>query len=76
VKWRVGLRPEAITDLDEAASWYESKSVGLGMDFIRQVGVAISELGLSPLIPRLRHRSAGIRWVYPRRFPYRIVYRG
>ena len=36
---------------------------------------AISTLHVSPLTPRLRHRTAGIRWIWSRRFPYRILYR-
>lgn len=74
MKWRIELRPEAITDLDDAAAWYEEKSAGLGRDLVRQISAAISRLGLTPLTPRLRHRSAGVRWIYPKRFPYRIVY--
>jgi len=75
MKWRIELRPEAIADLDDAAAWYEEKNSGLGQDFVRQVSAAISRLALAPLMPRLRHRSAAIRWIYPRRFPYRIIYR-
>lgn len=75
MRWRIGLRPGAIADLDEAAIWYEEKSAELGRDFVREVSVAISSLVLGPLTLRLRHRKAGVRWVYPRRFPYRIIYR-
>jgi plasmid stabilization system protein ParE len=75
MKWQIELRPEAIADLDDAAAWYEGKSAGLGRDLVREVSAAISSLALGPLTLRLRHRSAGIRWIYPRRFPYRIVYR-
>jgi plasmid stabilization system protein ParE len=75
MSWRVELRPEALAELDDAAAWYEEKSTGLGRDFVREISQAISTLGLSPLTPRLRHRSTGVRWIYPRRFPYRIVYR-
>lgn len=75
MRWRIELRPQAIADLDDAAAWYEERSAGLGRDFVREIGAAISGLALAPLTPRLRHRSAGIRWVYPKRFPYRIIYR-
>lgn len=75
MKWRIELRPAAIADLDDAAAWYEERSAGFGRDFVREISVAISSLALVPLVPRLRHRSAGVRWVYSRRFPYRIIYR-
>ena len=75
MKWRIDLRPQALAELDDAAAWYEEKRAGLGRDFVREISAAISALGLAPLTPRLRHRTAGIRWVFPRRFPYRIIYR-
>ena len=75
MKWRIELRPAAVADLDDAAAWYDEKSFGLGQDFVKEIMVAISSLALMPLLPRLRHRTTGIRWVYPRRFPYRIIYR-
>lgn len=75
MNWQISLRPEAIADLDDAAAWYEARSAGLGRDFVREISAAISRLTVAPLIPRLRHRSAGIRWVRAKRFPYRIIYR-
>lgn len=73
--WQIDLRPMALADLNDAAAWYEEKSVGLGRELVREVSVAISSLAVSPLVPRLRHRTTGIRWIFPRRFPYRIIYR-
>lgn len=75
MNWRVELSLEALADIDEAASWYEEKSRRLGRDFVREVSTAISSLLLGPLTPRLRHRTAGIRWAFSKRFPYRIIYR-
>lgn len=42
---------------------------------VRDVSHAISSLADGPLALRLRHRRLGVRWVFPKRFPYRIVYR-
>jgi len=75
MKWRIELRPQALAELDDAAAWYEEKSVGLGRDFVREISAAISTLALAPLVPRLRHRTAGVRWISSKRFPYRIIYR-
>lgn len=75
MSWRVELRPEALADLDEAAAWYEERSAGLGRELVREVSRAILSLADAPLVPRLRHRRLGVRWIFPRRFPYRIVYR-
>ena len=38
-------------------------------------GSANFELLQNPLLPRLRDQVRGVRWVYPHRFPYRIIYR-
>ncbi len=75
MKWQVYLWPLALADLEDAAAWYEARSVSLGKDLVREVSAAISSLAETALMPRLRHRIAGVRWIYPRRFPYRIIYR-
>ena len=69
------VRPEVEADIAEAEGWYEQRVEGLGKEFTRTVPDAMRELPVNPLIYRLRHRRLGIRWFYPPRFPYRIVYR-
>jgi plasmid stabilization system protein ParE len=75
MNWRIELRPEALADLDEAAAWYDARSAGLGRELVLEVTRAIALLIDRPLAPRLRHRRLGVRWIFPKRFPYRIVYR-
>jgi toxin ParE1/3/4 len=36
---------------------------------------AMSRLQRNPLLHPIRHRRKQVRWSYPRRFPYRIVFR-
>lgn len=69
------IRPHAIADIEEAARWYEDRELGLGADFARIILEKIESLRTRPLIHRLRDRRRNIRWILPRRFPYRIVYR-
>ena len=69
------IRPEAITDIEEAAQWYEDREPGLGADFARAILEGIESLRTRLLIHRLRDRRRNVRWVLPHRFPYRIVYR-
>jgi plasmid stabilization system protein ParE len=75
MSYQLFVRAEVEADLAEAEVWYEQKAEGLGKDFIRVVRDAMRELTKNPLIYRLRHRRLGIRWSYPPRFPYRIVFR-
>lgn len=68
------VRPEVEADIAEAEAWYEERQEGLGKEFTRTVRDALRQLPINPLIYRLRHRRLGVRWFYPPRFPYRIVY--
>lgn len=72
---RLEIRPLALTDIGEAAAWYEERQPGLGERFTREVVVAIDALLLNPQHYRLRNRRLTTRWCFPRSFPYRIVYR-
>src|SRR6266498_5482669 len=75
MSYQLFVRPEMDADIAEAEVWYEQRQEGLGKDFTRSVRNAMRELPQNPLLYRLRHRRLGIRWFYPPRCPYRIVYR-
>ena len=72
---RLVVRPEVDNDLQEAEAWYEQQQPGLSNDFLREVRGAMSRLPRNPLLHRIRHRRLQVRWFYPRRFPYRIIFR-
>ena len=74
MKYRLLVRPEVDADLLEAEAWYEDQAAGLGRDFLRAVYEAMECLPLNPLLFRVRYRRKMIRWAYPSRFPYRIVF--
>jgi plasmid stabilization system protein ParE len=74
VKWRVEIRPEVEQDVAEAASWYEKRQPGLGAEFVEEVIRVWDALAENPLLDCRRHPKKNIRWRYPERFPYRIVY--
>jgi len=69
---RVLFRPEAENDVAEAFAWYESRSRGLGADFLRALDIAISAIRRRPLLHR--EIAPGKRRVLLRRFPYSVVY--
>jgi len=75
MSYQLFVRPEVDADITEAETWYEQRQEGVGKDFTRTVRNAIGQLPKNPLLYRLRHRRLGIRWFYPPRYPYRIVYR-
>lgn len=72
---QLAIHPDALADLETAAAWYEEQQPGLGADFSRTVRQAINTLPANPVIYRVRERRRQVRWFFPPRFPYRIVYR-
>ncbi len=74
MNWRVVVRPEAGDDVAEAAAWYDTRREGLGADFVEEILRVCDELALNPLLGLRRHPRKHIRWRYPERFPYRVIY--
>lgn len=74
MKWTVVARPQAKNDVLEAADWYDRQQPGLGDEFIEEVVTVFDELAVNPLQYCRRHPTKNIRWRYPKRFPYRVIY--
>ena len=66
------VRPLAEADLDEAFAWYETRSVGLGVDFLRAVDTCFAAMAAAPLADPVVYRGA--RRALLRRFPSAILY--
>ncbi len=74
MSWRVEFRPEVEEDVAEAAAWYEARQPGLGAAFVEELILVWDALAENPFANSRRHPKRDIRWRYPERFPYRIVY--
>jgi toxin ParE1/3/4 len=74
MNWRVEFRPEVESDVAEAAHWYESQQSGLGAAFVEEIIQVWDALAENPLLSARRHPRKNIRWRYPKRFPYRVIY--
>jgi len=74
MNWRVVARPQAEDDITEAADWYDNQSAGLGDEFIDEILAVFDELRSNPLLHGRRHLTKNIRWRYPERFPYRVIF--
>jgi len=74
MSFRLLLRPEAEADIGGGATWYEEQRAGLGHEFVEAVFDAVDALSVNPLLTSRRHQRRDIRWVFPGRFPYRIIY--
>jgi len=74
MNWRVVVRPEVECDIARAAAWYEVREEGLGTIFREEVIQVLDALAENPLIYCERHPRKDVRWRYPERFPYRVIY--
>ena len=74
MSWRVEFRPEVEEDVAEAAAWYEARQPGLGAAFVEELILVWDALAENPFANSRRHPKRDIRWRYPERFPYRVVY--
>ncbi len=68
------VRPQAQGDIAEAAQWYEARQELLGTEFREAVIEVLDALADNPLLNCRQHPRRNIRWRYPRRFPYRVIY--
>jgi toxin ParE1/3/4 len=73
VNWRIIIRPNAETDLQEAWSWYESQRAGLGDEFLLHIHAALGLLEQDPKRRRIYYRD--FRRLLTSRFPYKLFYR-
>ena len=64
--------PEIVNDLANARDWYESRSDGLGSEFIRMAYVGFGELFEFP--EKYEEVHGTLRRALMRRFPYSIYY--
>jgi plasmid stabilization system protein ParE len=74
MKWKVVPRPEVEDDILKAAKWYDRECAGLGDEFVEEVLAVFDALATDPLFQSQPHPTKNIRWRYPKRFPYRVVY--
>ena len=70
----VDIRPDALTDIESAAEWYESREPGLGAEYVQAMRGAIAALAERAYHHQVRNRRLRVRWLCTRRFPYRVVY--
>jgi toxin ParE1/3/4 len=71
---RLVVRAEAEADIADAALWYEARALGLGLEFVEEVGIAVRRATETPLMFTLLRFRPEVRRVLTRRFPYRIFF--
>jgi toxin ParE1/3/4 len=72
--FRVIVRPEAETDITDAAIWYEQQHAGLGGEFLDEIGAALESAAENPFRFPCFRRKPEVRRVLTRRFPFRAFF--
>ncbi|MBC7909470.1 MAG: type II toxin-antitoxin system RelE/ParE family toxin [Pyrinomonadaceae bacterium] len=70
--YQIIVRPEAAREIQDAFDWYEEKSEGLGLEFLRAADACLAGIKRSPLASPIVHEQ--IRRALLRRFPYALFY--
>ena len=71
---RVVVRPPALEDIAESATWYENQCPGLGLELTDEVINAIHRPRENPNLFRIIRSRDGIRRVLTERFPFRVFF--
>lgn len=74
MSWRVEFRPEVEDDVADAAAWYEAREAKLGGAFLKEVIRVWDRLARDPFTGARGRSSLAVRWLYPERFPYKVIY--
>ena len=72
MKRRTFVRPEAQTDIREAARLYESREIGLGLRFLREIRTALEHITDNPLMFPIIEED--VRRALAHKFPYSIYF--
>jgi plasmid stabilization system protein ParE len=70
--FKVVVRPEAAREIQEAFDWYEGRSEGLGLEFLRAADACLSGLQRNPSAFQPVHEQ--VRRALLRKFPYALFY--
>lgn len=70
--YRIIVRPEAAREVQEAFDWYEERSEGLGLEFLRAAEACLAAVQRNPLAFPQAHKE--VRRALMRKFPYALFY--
>lgn len=72
MSYEIIVRPEAAREVQEAFDWYEDKSEGLGLEFLRAADACMASIKRKPLASPTMYQD--IRRALLRKFPYVLFY--
>lgn len=72
MKRRTFVRPEAQTDIREAARWYEDRESGLGLRFLGEIRTSLQHINNNPLMFPIIEDE--VRRALLHKFPYSVYF--
>jgi len=54
VSYEIKIRPDAVSDIEEAATWHEEREPGLEEELVRAIREAINKLPANPVNDSIR----------------------
>ncbi|MDM8536878.1 type II toxin-antitoxin system RelE/ParE family toxin [Desulfobacterales bacterium HSG17] len=73
MKYKVYIRPDAETDIESGATWYEMQREGLGDEFLNEVINTFETISDNPYMYVAVHRNTHRALIH--RFPFAVYYR-
>ena len=72
MSYEIIVRPEAAREVQEAFEWYEERSEGLGLEFLRAADACLAGVRRNPLAVPIAYQE--ICRALLRKFPYALLY--
>lgn len=72
MSYEIIVRPEAAREVQEAFDWYQEKTEGLGLEFLRAADACLAGVQRNPLASPMMYQE--IRRALLRKFPYILFY--
>ncbi len=73
MSYPIRFRPEVVTDLEDAARWYDERRAGLAAEFQQETRLTLDRIAQQPEL--VAADATGIRSHRMHRFPYAVHYR-
>ncbi len=72
MSYEIIVRPEAAREVQQAFDWYQEKTEGLGLEFLRAADACLAGVQRNPLASPIMYQE--IRRALLRKFPYILFY--
>ena len=72
MSYELVIKPQAEEDAGEAALWYNEQRENLGIEFLEELGEALSRIKINPFLFQTKYRNVHV--AFCRRFPFGVYF--